>query len=139
MKTVSNNLPKQLLFLISLMLMIAPACKRHPKHPNIAQGVAIATGSALTITSIPMMLVAADFTAAASTNIIAAIIFFPITVGIWATAGACLIVGVPLILTGALTLKDAEPTQPEVSTQVTIVEISTDDICIDEQNLSDLD
>ena len=108
---------KQLLFLLTLMLMITPACKRHPKHPNIAQGVAIATGSALTIASVPLTVTAAQLTVAASHNIFLYILFWPTAVGLWAAAGGCLIIGLPLIITGALTLKDAKPSPPQVSIQ----------------------
>jgi len=46
MKTVSSNLPKQLLFLITLILAIAPACKQQNRRAK--QVALVATGGVIT-------------------------------------------------------------------------------------------
>jgi preprotein translocase subunit YajC len=46
MKIVNRNLPKQILFLITLFLAITPACKQQQKHRNLTNAhLAITAGS----------------------------------------------------------------------------------------------
>ena len=134
---------KQLLFFITLLLAFAPACKQHHKRATL-----ITTGSLITAASVPTGIYASAFTAAAIVGSSASATFgqviigalcFPLAIGFGVVTGALIITGVPLIIIGAQMKKDAKPEQPKVSTQVVTVEINIDDICIDEQKLSDLD
>jgi len=53
MKTVSNNLPKLFLFLLSLTLIVAPACKKNQKHRNLTNAhLAITAGSLEIVTGL---------------------------------------------------------------------------------------
>ncbi len=94
MKTVNNNLPKQLLFFLTLLLAFTPACKQQKQslagaHSEIAAGTIITAGG---IAAVPVLTAATGLLIAIGhVSLLAVPICIPI---------ALFAVGIPLIVDG---------------------------------------